>query len=248
MYGKVLPCIFLAVLFSSTCTSVAAQDNMATVHGTIYDVWTFQPLDNVLIDVYSNSTLQQQILATGGTYSLTLSPDNYTIHAKYYRSALLLYDDEENITLHANDNLTLDLIMFPSGTENIPSENDIFDNGNLLENLPLEEETPILAIAILGLVIAGSAVSGFILLWRKSSRKKVKPALTAQVKVVEIPEDLKKVLDIIVKEGRITQTELRTKLPYSEAKVSLLVADLEDRGLIRKIKKGRGNILILQKK
>jgi len=55
------------------------------------------------------------------------------------------------------------------------------------------------------------------------------------------------VLDIIVEEGRITQTELRTRLPYSEAKVSLLVADLEDRGLIKKIKKGRGNILILQK-
>jgi len=117
-----------------------------------------------------------------------------------------------------------------------------------LENPPPEEETSTLAIAILGLVIASSAVGGLVLLWRKGAKKKVKPAPAASVKVVELPEDLKKVLDIIVKEGRITQTELRTKLPYSEAKVSLLVADLEDRGLIRKIKKGRGNILILQKK
>jgi uncharacterized membrane protein len=44
--------------------------------------------------------------------------------------------------------------------------------------------------------------------------------------------------------GRIRQAELRQKLPYSEAKVSLMIADLEDRGLVRKIKKGRGNIIV----
>jgi uncharacterized membrane protein len=36
-------------------------------------------------------------------------------------------------------------------------------------------------------------------------------------------------------------------LPYSEAKVSLIVSDLESRGIIKKIKKGRGNILIINK-
>jgi len=40
----------------------------------------------------------------------------------------------------------------------------------------------------------------------------------------------------------LTQKELRKKLPWSEAKVSLIVSDLEDRGLIKK-KKERGNIL-----
>lgn len=44
--------------------------------------------------------------------------------------------------------------------------------------------------------------------------------------------------------GRIAQAELRKELPYSEAKVTLMLADLEDRGYIRKIKKGRGNIII----
>ena len=31
----------------------------------------------------------------------------------------------------------------------------------------------------------------------------------------------------------------------SEAKVSLMVTDLEDRGLVRKVKQGRGNIILL---
>lgn len=61
-----------------------------------------------------------------------------------------------------------------------------------------------------------------------------------------MPDDLKQTLEMIGKAGgRITQKDLRKQLGASEAKVSLLLADLEDRGLIKKIKKGRGNIIIL---
>ena len=66
------------------------------------------------------------------------------------------------------------------------------------------------------------------------------------VKIVGLPNDLKEVMDIVIKGGgRINQVELRHNLPYSEAKVSLMISDLEDRGLVRRIKKGRGNIIVL---
>lgn len=59
-------------------------------------------------------------------------------------------------------------------------------------------------------------------------------------------DDLKGLLKVIsAMGGRTTQTELRKKLSYSEAKISLMLTDLESRGLIKKIKKGRGNIIIL---
>jgi uncharacterized membrane protein len=59
-----------------------------------------------------------------------------------------------------------------------------------------------------------------------------------------LPEDLKELLDLIRNNGnRITQRELRKKSPYSESKVSLMLSDLEERGLIEKFKKGRGNII-----
>ncbi|MEM4156105.1 MAG: MarR family transcriptional regulator, partial [Archaeoglobaceae archaeon] len=62
-----------------------------------------------------------------------------------------------------------------------------------------------------------------------------------------LPEDLRKVLEVIKTEGgRITQKELRRKLGYSEAKISLIIADLERRGLVEKVKKGRGNIIFLK--
>lgn len=63
-----------------------------------------------------------------------------------------------------------------------------------------------------------------------------------------LPPDCRDVLTIMEKNGgRITQLELRKLLPYSEAKVSLIVSDLENRGIVKKIKKGRGNILILNR-
>jgi uncharacterized membrane protein len=83
--------------------------------------------------------------------------------------------------------------------------------------------------------------------------KKMQAALPPQplqptVQNLLLPEDCRQVLAIIEKnDGRITQLDLRKMLPYSEAKVSLIVSDLESRGLVKKIKKGRGNVLILNR-
>ncbi len=59
--------------------------------------------------------------------------------------------------------------------------------------------------------------------------------------------DQQRVLDTIRKmDGRVSQKELRKALsPWSEAKVSMELTELEDGGLVRKIKKGRGNIVRL---
>ena len=74
----------------------------------------------------------------------------------------------------------------------------------------------------------------------------VKPE-EADKKEEELPADLKEILTIIKKAGgRITQKDLRQKLNCSEAKASLMIADLQRRGLIDKFKKGRGNILVLK--
>ncbi|HDN83508.1 MAG TPA: winged helix-turn-helix transcriptional regulator, partial [Candidatus Altiarchaeales archaeon] len=63
----------------------------------------------------------------------------------------------------------------------------------------------------------------------------------------ELPDDLKEMVEIIKENGgRITQLELRKKLNYSESKISLMLADLERRGLIEKFKRGKGNIIILK--
>jgi uncharacterized membrane protein len=234
------------VAFAAICITapaVLAQENMATVHGTIYDLWTFTPLENVVITVYSGSTLSMQTVALNGTYSLSLPPDDYTIIAKHYRGSILICNAEENITLHENENLTLDLIMFPTFEENELPEN--------YEPLPQFDEavtrsTLLALVAVSVIAIAGAVVFYYVKIYPKKKSvgpKKVEGPPPARV--VGLPDDLKEVMDVIrASGGRIRQAELRQKLPYSEAKVSLMIADLEDRGLVRKIKKGRGNIIV----
>jgi uncharacterized membrane protein len=68
-----------------------------------------------------------------------------------------------------------------------------------------------------------------------------------QVAVSEISSDLDVVLNIIKEEGgRATQRDIRKRLPLSEAKVSLMISELEAKGKVEKIKKGRGNIVVLK--
>ncbi|HIH16780.1 MAG TPA: hypothetical protein HA252_05215 [Candidatus Diapherotrites archaeon] len=58
----------------------------------------------------------------------------------------------------------------------------------------------------------------------------------------------REVLDTLRRCGnRLTQKELRDKLPsVSEAKISLIVSELESMGRVKKIKQGRGNIVVLR--
>lgn len=73
------------------------------------------------------------------------------------------------------------------------------------------------------------------------------PEVPAIKKNLPLPADLQEIMDIIRGQGgRITQKDLRSKLRYSEGKVSLMLADLERRELIEKFKRGRGNVVILR--
>ena len=61
-----------------------------------------------------------------------------------------------------------------------------------------------------------------------------------------LSKELREVLEIVRgHNGRITQKDLRSRLNYSEVKVSLILSELEKRGLIKKLKKGRENIVVL---
>lgn len=63
----------------------------------------------------------------------------------------------------------------------------------------------------------------------------------------QLPSDLQNVMEIIRDQnGQIAQKDLRTILRCSDAKVSLMLVDLEKRELIEKFKKGRGNVVILK--
>ncbi|MBI5397870.1 hypothetical protein HZB03_00255 [Candidatus Woesearchaeota archaeon] len=64
--------------------------------------------------------------------------------------------------------------------------------------------------------------------------------------LADLDGDLQAVIAFLKREGgRTTQKDLRREIPYSEAKISLMISELEDKKLVKRIKKGRGNIIIM---
>ncbi len=231
-------------------TSLAAVAQAATLHGTIYEWSDFEkPLKNVIVEIGENSTRVQYKISTTGEYNFTLSPGNYSIKAKYYRNNILELTGEENIRIEkAYESREFDLLLFPPTEPEYEYLGDI----NLTREMDIKSEYDINYHMTI-LILALSAIVIFYLFKKKKNKanktitKEPYPQPPEKIieKPGELPEDLNEIYELILKKGgRITQKELRKEVKYGEAKVSLMLDDLEERGLIKKIKKGRANIII----
>ncbi len=213
----------------------------ALVHGTVYSWENLKPLPKAIVVV--NSTPIQRVVTKNGSYSFNLPPGNYVIKAYYYQNGKLMLYDEDNITIKKNGSYIVDLILFPPLKFNISQPNVEFEVPQKSSN----NSMVVLAVSLAALT--GAVLTGLYVARLKSRKeKKVENSqATFQTTLENLPEDLKEALKEIVNSGgRITQKELRSRLKYSEAKVSLIISDLERRGIVEKVKKGRGNIIFLK--
>jgi len=71
----------------------------------------------------------------------------------------------------------------------------------------------------------------------------------ADEKILEEEKDPKDKIYEFIKQkgGRVTQREIRNNFPVSQATISLILTELENDGKLKKIKRGKGNIIILNK-
>lgn len=228
----------------------------AKVYGSIYDFSDFEkPLENVIVEVEENSSRVQYKVFVDGTYFFNVSPGKYVIKAKFYNdNNILEFAGEEKLNISQPDeSRNLDLILFPP----IDSEFEYLGDINLTGEIETNETDYMNYIIIMPAVLI--IISIIILYIRKKKRNIIsktdgpvpledKPGKNKSVNI-ELPDDLCELYDIILKKGgRTTQKDLRKEVIYGEAKVSLMIADLEDRGLVKKIKKGRSNIIIVENK
>ncbi len=213
----------------------------ALVHGTVYSWENLKPLPKAIVVV--NSTPIQRVVTKNGSYSFNLPPGNYVIKAYYYQNGKLMLYDEDNITIKKNGSYIVDLILFPPLKFNISQPNVEFE-------VPQKSSNNSIVVLVVSLAALTGAVLTGLYVARLKSRKEKKvenSQATFQTTLENLPEDLKEALKEIVNSGgRITQKELRSRLKYSEAKVSLIISDLERRGIVEKVKKGRGNIIFLK--
>ena len=201
----------------------------ATIYGTIYD-FSLEKANDIMLEI--NTEPKQSYISKNGSYAFNVPNGQYSIEAKQYTGSLLKASAAENITVKNEGTYVLDMVLFPS-----------IDEEELEEDIELNdpfEERKLNTAIILALIII---LILFFVIYYARSKSKAK----AKDKNQE-DHDLENVIKILKKEGgRATQKAIRKEIPLSEAKISLMIAELEHKGIIEKIKKGRGNIIILKK-
>lgn len=229
--AAVLGSLFLLLFFFATPAS--PQENTAKIHGTVYDWFYFEPLNNAIVEI--NTAPKQTVVADNGEYSFDVPLGDYTISASYYVQNTLISYDEDNLSIVAAGEYQVDLIPLP-----VIDENDLPEN--IVPKIDDAVESNLLTGVAVLLVIAAAAISlGYL-----GTRRRPKAVAEPVVKVVGLPSDLQQIVEILRESGgRMNQVDLRKRIPYSEAKVSLMLSDLEHRGVVRRLKRGRGNIIVL---
>ena len=208
---------------------ICSYASAATIYGSIYD-FSLKKVNNVVVEI--NTIPFQRYLAINGTYEFEIPIGSYQI-TTFSQKDNLLMTAQENLTIIDNGIYLLDLFLYP----NLEEENDLFDDLEFDIEQPYSKE-----IQLWWFLIPLLIISWLFLFIIFRINKKI-------IKTEKEDEDLLKILLLLKKNnGRMTQLELRKHFPLSEAKISLMITELESLNKIKKIKKGRGNVIILNKR
>ena len=223
----------LILILLAAFSNIAAA---ATVHGNIYDL-SLNKVSGAKLMV--NTTPNQNLISKDGSYTFNIPNGFYTIKAEFHDNGNIEFE-KKNITINQEGNYVIDFILFPSFEE----EEDISQNLEIA--FPETEENNFVSLLVVILIFILGIVVFFIF---KGKKEKEGKSGDETNKEDDEDKDINDIIDIIKKEGgRTTQKEIRKHFPLSEAKISLMIAELEHKGIIQKIKKGRGNIILLKKK
>ncbi|HLC84227.1 MAG TPA: hypothetical protein VJH22_00355 [Candidatus Nanoarchaeia archaeon] len=229
---KSLPLILLVLALSGASASAT------TLEGKVYD-FSLSPVDKAVVEI--NTTPVQRTVTENGAYLLEVKGGDYTLTAKSISQGVTFAQAQEQVLLPSEGRFTLDIILFPEIMEDVepviqPEEDikDIFER-------PADEYFFIYR-ALFIIAVAFAAWGGYVWYQRKNAKEHEE-----ENDEPVASKDLNTLLAIIKNnDGRITQKDLRKELPYSEAKVSLMLDELESQDKVKRIKKGRGNIIVLR--
>ena len=206
----------------------------ASIHGTVYDLY-LNKVNNAIVTI--DSVPSQKFVLIEGKYLFQVQFGDYEVKVTNIKGDVVLAS--ERIIINSDGDYNLDIILCPDETLSDIDVEDVAVPDNL-DDLNGAKEFPNPINKIILIIIIGIALLFARHFYKKYNHKKAKEP-------VHEKDDLGKVLEAIKNEGgRINQKDLRKNFPLSEAKMSLLIAELESKGKIQKIKRGRGNILVLK--
>jgi len=220
------------IIFLLTVICLSNLASAATIRGTVYDL-ELEQVQNAIIEI--SSVPKQTFVAKSGTFLFNLPPGNYTVTAYIVQDGIR-YSAINNLVIIKEGEYFSDMILIPEITE----EQQLFDEEVFTDDINIKDEKGSnFGIAMLIVVVTLILLAVYLVL-RNKKRRKAKPIDTDMVD---------EVFDFIKKnDGRTTQKEIRKSFPVSEAKISRVVSQLESQGKIKKIKKGRGNLIFLNER
>ncbi len=142
-------CILCSLLF------VQGTALAATVHGNVYEWYSFEPLNNAVIEV--NSTPEQYFVAVDAVYSFNLPPGNYLVKASYFEGNTIVYAAEETVKITENGDYVVDLLLFPAYEEELLDQSEFEEFDKDFEEAELVSEdsfgNTVYAVLLIGLCI-----------------------------------------------------------------------------------------------
>lgn len=251
-HRKIVFFIFLIIILNSVFS--------ATISGTVFEWYSFEKLSNVVVEI--NTVPLQRNVTIHGAYSFEVPIGEYVITAEYYENGSLVYYEEQEVSVLDEGNFVVDLLMFPV-FENISDELDAIDFDeidNTISEETLSENNDVLIennyfVLIFGIILIILIVGISYFFYNKNLNNKsvfenTKNSEDRKNSEEHLDDYAEEVLALLRRRGnRLTQKEIRDEIKdIGEAKISLIITELESIGKVKKIKKGRGNIIILKEK
>jgi len=257
---------FIAYVIALLCV-ISGPVSAAVIDGRLYD-YSLSQVRQGIVEI--DTVPIQRHVTVNGSYSFDVPKGNYTIIAQSLREGIVLANATQTIVVEEYGSFNLDLILLPVIDEpSIDEEIDVSDVEHMLSGAEADDRTFFIPGPGVVSLIAIAAVVVFFLVkaWNRSDGSKkatgaVEPTShPIDPRSQETPQEIRSsepqspdarhdlaalIRALKEREGRATQKELRKDLPFSEAKVSLMVSELEHEGKVTKIRKGRGNIIILK--
>ena len=200
---------------------LAAVSCAAFIYGDIYDS-NLERLNKTAIQV--EGRFSYMLVTERGNYSLFLPDGDYKLSASAFDGAgEPAFYTEEQVSAGAADQ-RVDLVLKPVKRD---------ASGNIV-------------YAALAALALGAFALAFYLNHRRAGQNQEPEATEEAPKPIkaEPDEGMKSVLRALEsQDGRATQKELKEALGFSDAKLSLILSELEHSGYVKKFKRGRGNIV-----
>lgn len=188
----------------------------AYVYGDIYQP-NLERMNRTVVRV--DGPFSYQLVTDKANYSIFLPEGDYTLSAMVLdASGNTAFHTEEIIKVGTNDQ-RVDLVLKPVINLNF------------------------ILFCAFGLLLV-FAISKFMIFQNKKQTTEPTQPVQVQTSKTKLDGDAKSVLTALDSfEGRANQKDLKEATHFSDAKLSLILTELEQTGYVKRFKKGRGNII-----